>query len=90
MPNGAISVDQIIAESSSISLGCSSSIKSLIFLFIIVLVVLSTCFSHYVVGSFKSALSNTKEITSFGTVIQAVSIVILYALLQCLETYGIL
>jgi hypothetical protein len=85
------SVDQLMNESSSNNTPmCGSSVKSLIFLFIIVLVVLSTSFTNYVISSFKSATTDHKEVTSFGTMIQATSVVILYALLKCFENYNIL
>lgn len=86
----AISVDQILGESSKSGRICDPSIKSLIFLFIIVIFVLSTSFNNYVIGSFKGAIRDNKETTSFGVMVQATCIVILYALVGCLEKYEVL
>lgn len=83
----SVKLDKIISD-----LGCEkygTSFKSLIIMFVIVLVVLSTAFTNYVVGSFRNAVSN-REITSFGTMIQALCIVIIYAITSCLESYNVL
>ena len=90
MSKQTISVNDIVNEASSSSFKCGSSVKSLIFLFIIVIFVLSTAFNNYVIASFKGSMNDAKEITSYGVMIEAVCIVMLYALINCLDNYNIL
>lgn len=89
--SSAKSIDQLMdGNTGSISIGSGLSIKSLIFLFIIIICTLSTAFTNYVISSFKGAFTDNKEITSFGTMIQAICIVLLFTVTQLLENYNIL
>lgn len=82
----SVSINQILGDSCN---KCSFSVKSLIILFVIVIFVLSTAYTNYVLKSFHGAVSGT-EVSSFGTMIQALSIVILSAMLYYMEQQGIL
>lgn len=87
--SSGIGIDQV-ARDIGIG-GYGPSIKSLILLFIVCIIVLSTPFHNYVIGNVKGATTNNKnETTSFGVMLQAVCVVLLYALTTCLESFGVL
>lgn len=84
----SIDVDKIMGTSTDYSY-CGASLKSLIFLFIIVIVTLSTAFSNYILKAFKGAISGDR-VTAYGTMIQATCIVLLVALTDCMKYNNIL
>lgn len=87
--SGTIGIDQITKDLGIASYG--PSVKSLILLFLVVIIVLSTPFHNYVINNVKGSTTNNKnETTSFGVMLQAICIVILYAFSTCLESFGVL
>jgi hypothetical protein len=85
----SIGIDKILGNSSDYSYCGGLSIKSLVFLFITIIFVLSTAFSNYILKAIKGAMSSD-QITSYGTMIQAICIVLIYALIDCLKYNNIL
>ena len=83
-----IKPDQILSEVNSYT-SYAPGIKSLVILFLVVLFILSSAFKGYVIDSVQGATNSQGNVTSYGSVVQGIFIVIVYAVLSWLDKYGV-
>lgn len=64
-------------------------VKSLFILFIVFLFVVSDIYTNFVISQFKGA-TDERNVTDYGIILQGISVVILFTMLEYMRSYNIL